>query len=76
MCSFSIMSHGVAESSYSGVKTAVRILGCTKANLLKTDGTQHLRVYNAEDDSQWPEWITRKIADKKQRTENRLAKAG
>lgn len=76
MCSSSIMSHGVARASYSGVKTAARILGCTEADLLKTDCTQHVRVYDAEDDSQWPEWINQKIAGKKQRLENRLIKAG
>jgi hypothetical protein len=70
------MSHGVARASYSGVKTAARILGCTEADLLKTDCTQHVRVYDAEDDSQWPEWINQKIAGKKQRLENRLIKAG
>lgn len=29
------MSHGVAGASYSGVKTAAEILGCTEEDLLK-----------------------------------------
>lgn len=74
MCGSSIMSHGVAGASYSGVKTAAEILGCTEDDLLKTDGTQEVRIYEAEDDSQWPEWISQKIADKKRRSENKLEK--
>ncbi|HQW84569.1 MAG TPA: NAD(P)/FAD-dependent oxidoreductase, partial [Ferruginibacter sp.] len=51
MCGSSIMSHGVAGASYTGVKAAAKILGCTETDLLKTDGTQEIRIYEAEDDS-------------------------
>ena len=73
MCSSSIMSHGVAGSSYSGVKTAAAILGCTEEDLIKADETQDLRVYDAEDSTQWPEWIKQRMADKKKRYENKMS---
>jgi len=73
MCGSSIMSHGVAGSSYSGVKTAARILGCTEEDLVKPDGSQNIRIYDAEDCSQWPEWLQQKIADKKRRSDSKIA---
>lgn len=75
MCGASIMSHGVAGSSISGVKTAAVVLGCTEEDLIKEDETQEVRIYDAEDSSQWPEWIHKRMADKKKRTEGKLANA-
>ncbi|HMK02954.1 MAG TPA: NAD(P)/FAD-dependent oxidoreductase [Ferruginibacter sp.] len=75
MCGSSIMSHGVAGSSYSGVKTAAKILGCEEEDLVKPDGTQSIRIYDAEDCAQWPEWLQQKIADKKRRAERKVAHA-
>ena len=71
MCGSSIMSHGVAGASYSGVKTAAEILGCTEDDLLKKDESQQLRIYDAEDNSQWPDWIHKRMADKKKRYKNK-----
>ena len=68
MCGASIISHGVAGASYSGVKTAAIILKCTEEDLIKPDESQELRVYEAEDSSQWPDWLHQKMADKKRRT--------
>ncbi len=76
MCGSSIMSHGVAGSSYSGVKTAAQILGCSEEDLLPIDGTQELRIYDAEDHSQWPDWIHQRMGDKKKRSENKMARQG
>lgn len=73
MCGSSIMSHGVAGASYSGVRAAAKVLGCTENDLLKTDGTQEIRIYDAEDDSLWPEWIHKKIAEKKKRTKSKFS---
>ncbi len=73
MCGASIMSHGVAGSSYSGVKTAAEILGCREEDLIQKDETQVLRVYDAEDNSEWPQWIHQRIADKKKRMESKKA---
>jgi len=75
MCGASIMSHGVAGASYSGVKTAAEVLGCTEADLVQKDENQHLRIYDAEDSSQWPEWIHQRMADKKKRLENKMSNA-
>ena len=73
MCGASIMSHGVAGASYSGVKTAAEILGCREEDLIQKDETQELRIYDAEDSSQWPQWIHQRMADKKKRLENKMS---
>lgn len=73
MCGASIMSHGVAGASYSGVKTAAEILGCTEDDLIQKDASQELRIYDAEDSSQWPDWIHQRMADKKKRAENKMS---
>jgi phytoene dehydrogenase-like protein len=75
MCGASIMSHGVAGASYSGVKTAAEVLGCTEDDLLKKDESQELRIYDAEDNSQWPDWIQQRMGDKKKRSENKMSNA-
>ncbi len=72
MCGASIMSHGVAGASYSGVKTAAELLGCREEDLIQKDDTQELRIYDAEDSSQWPPWIHQRMADKKKRVESRM----
>jgi all-trans-retinol 13,14-reductase len=73
MCGASIMSHGVAGASYSGVKTAAEVLGCSEEDLIKKDESQDLRIYDAEDSSQWPDWIHQRMADKKKRSENKMS---
>ena len=67
MCGASIISHGVAGSSYSGVKTAAMILKCKEDDLLKPDDSQALRIYDAEDSTDWPDWLHQKMEDKKRR---------
>lgn len=64
MCGASIMAHGVAGAAYSGIKTAAIILNCKEDDLLKTDGLQNIKIFEAEDDSNWPDWLHKKIADK------------
>jgi len=68
MCGASIMAHGVAGASYSGVKTAALILNCKEEELIKPDESQQVRIYDAEDSTHWPQWLHQKIADKKRRT--------
>lgn len=75
MCGASIMSHGVAGASYSGVKTAAEVLGCREEDLVQKDENQQLRIYDAEDSSHWPDWIHQRMADKKKRHENKLSNA-
>jgi len=76
MCGASIMSHGVAGSSYSGVKTAAEILGCREEELIQNDESQQLRIYDAEDNSQWPDWIHQRMADKKKRLKGKMSSNG
>ena len=71
MCGASIMSHGVAGASYSGVKTAAEVLGCREEDLIQKDETQYLRIYDAEDSSQWPDWIHQRMADKRKRLQSK-----
>ena len=68
LCGASILSHGVAGASYSGVQTAAVILNCKQQDLLKFDDTQHVRVYDAENDVDYPEWMLNKIKAKRNRS--------
>ena len=72
LCGSSILSHGVAGATYSGVQTAARILNCRDDDLLKPDPSQDLRIYDAEDSTHWPPWIHQKIKDKKNRPPSQL----
>ncbi|AYN67963.1 NAD(P)/FAD-dependent oxidoreductase [Euzebyella marina] len=64
LCGSSVLSHGVAGASHSGVDTAARILGCTSDELKKPQEDQHIRLYEAEDSSAYPDWLKKKIASK------------
>jgi len=61
MCGASIASHGVTGASYSGVQTAATILGCRQDDLLKPSDDQHLRIFEAENDTNYPDWMCKKI---------------
>lgn len=61
LCGASIASHGVGGASYSGVQTAAAILGCRQDDLIKPCDTQNLRVFEAEDSTNYPEWMKKKI---------------
>lgn len=71
MCGASIMAHGVAGSSYSGVKTAALVLKCKEEDLIKPDASQHLQVYDADDTTCWPEWLHQKVSEKQRRVKDR-----
>lgn len=64
LCGASTLSHGVTGATYSGIGAAAAILNCRREELLPQDDSQHLRVYDAEDQTTWPEWILNKRADK------------
>ena len=49
LCGASVMAHGVAGASYSGVQTAAIILNCKQEDLIKTDESQNMRIYDAEE---------------------------
>ena len=67
MCGASIQSHGVAGASYSGVQTAATILNCKQDDLIKPDELQNIRIFEAEDDSDYPTDIQQKIKLRKAR---------
>jgi hypothetical protein len=67
MCGASIVSHGVAGAGYSGVQTAASILGCRQDDLIKPDESQHLKIYDAEDATNYPNWMLKKMEVKKMR---------
>ena len=67
MCGASIVSHGVAGASYSGVQTAAAILGCKQDDLLQNDEEQHVQIFEAEDDSNYPDWMLKKMEVKRSR---------
>lgn len=67
LCGASILSHGVAGASYSGVQTAAKILGSRPEDLIKPEEGQNVQIYDAEDNSQWPAWLHQKMQDKKRR---------
>lgn len=62
LCGASISAHGVAGSGYSGVQTAALILGCHQDDIIKTNPNQNITLLEAEDDSDYPDWLKAKIA--------------
>ncbi|KAA1245470.1 NAD(P)/FAD-dependent oxidoreductase [Aquimarina sp. RZ0] len=67
LCGASVLSHGVAGAGYSGVETAAKILNCRQDDLIQPDPSQNIRIYEAEDDTEYPDWIRKKIQVKKDR---------
>lgn len=65
LCGASILAHGVSGSTNSGIETAAKILKCTVDDLLQARPDQQVRIYDAEDSSQWPQWIHQKMEDRK-----------
>ena len=67
LCGASILSHGVAGATYSGVQTAAQILGSSMDEQLAPQPDQAVRIYEAEDPTTWPEWVRQKRADRQRR---------
>ncbi|MBC5837358.1 phytoene desaturase family protein [Flavobacterium muglaense] len=65
LCGASTLSHGVGGATHSGVAAAATILQCKPEDLLVEDKNQKLRVYDAEDQTTWPDWVHVKRSDKK-----------
>ncbi|HZJ19225.1 MAG TPA: NAD(P)/FAD-dependent oxidoreductase, partial [Pricia sp.] len=74
LCGASILSHGVAGASHSGVDTAAQILGCHPDELKAPSENQHLRIYEAENASDYPEWMVKKIEVKRARVLSKVIK--
>lgn len=69
MVGASTMSHGVSGATSTGLSAARKILNCRMSEILKQNGPE-LRIYPAEDISQWPEDLQKRIERGKQATEN------
>ena len=67
LCGASTMSHGVAGAGHSGVQTAANILKCKPEELLIKDDSQSVTILEAEDSSDYPEWLLQKIKAKNDR---------
>ena len=74
LCGASILSHGVAGASHSGVDTAALILGCNPDELKEPQEDQKIRIYEAEDASDYPDWMLKKIEVKKARLASKEVK--
>ncbi len=74
LCGASILSHGVAGASHSGVDTAAQILQCHPDELKAPQDDQKLRIYEAENASVYPDWMIKKIEVKKARALSKVIK--
>lgn len=70
LCGASIVSHGVAGAGYSGLQTAGEILNLKQKDLLKTDTDQEVTILEAEENTNYPKWLNKKIENKKRKIEN------
>lgn len=73
LCGASIAAHGIAGASYSGVQTAGEILGMRQDELIIGDPSQNVRIFEAEDDSEYPDWMLKKIEVRKARLASSLS---
>ena len=73
LCGASIAAHGIAGASYSGVQTAGEILGMRQDELIQGDPLQNVQIYDAEDNSQYPDWMLKKIEVRKARLASSLS---
>lgn len=65
LCGASILAHGVGGCLNSGIQTAAKVLGKHVGELTTPEAGQEVRVYEAEDSSQWPDWLNAKVEQKK-----------
>ncbi len=75
LCGSSILSHGVAGASYSGVQTAAKILKCHQDDLIKPDPLQNITIFDAEDDSDYPDWVLKKMNLRKMHLKEKLKRS-
>jgi all-trans-retinol 13,14-reductase len=65
LCGASILAHGVGGAINSGIQTAAVMLNRKLDDMTKPEPNQEVRIYEAEDASQWPAWILEKQEQKK-----------
>ena len=64
LCGASTLSHGVGGATHSGLAAAAAVLNCQADDFLISDESQKLRIYDAENAAEWPDWIHTKRSDK------------
>ncbi len=64
LCGASVGTQGLSSACRSGVNVAAEILKTTTEKLLVSREEQNIRIYNAENPSEWPSWVFQKIKDK------------
>ncbi|RTY93918.1 NAD(P)/FAD-dependent oxidoreductase [Flavobacterium sp. GT3R68] len=64
LCGASTLSHGVTGATYSGIEAAARVLNCKSEELLIQDPNQQIRIYDAEDQATWGDFVHKKREDK------------
>ena len=70
LCGAATLAHGITGATNSGIGAAATVLGCKKEELLQFDEGQNLQIFEAEDDSQWPDWLKAKQMVKRKRAKN------
>ncbi len=65
LCGASVLAHGVGGALNSGIQTASKVLKLHIDDMIKPEADQHVRIYDAEDSSQWPDWLITKMEQKK-----------
>jgi all-trans-retinol 13,14-reductase len=65
MAGASILAHGVGGATNSGIQTAAKILDCKIDELMIPEPGQQVRIYDAEDNTHWPQNIHQKMEDKR-----------
>lgn len=70
LCGASIVSHGVAGAGYSGLQTAGEILNLKQKDLLETDSDQEVTILEAEENTNYPQWLNNKIENKRRKVAN------
>lgn len=70
LCGAATLSNGITGATNSGIGAAAAVLGCKKQELLQFGTGQNLRIFEAEDDSHWPDWLKAKQAVKQRRAKD------
>lgn len=67
LCGAATLSHGITGATNSGIGAAAKVLGCKTRELLEFGEGQNLRIFEAEDDTHWPDWLKAKREVKQKR---------
>ncbi|WP_240623415.1 phytoene desaturase family protein [Brumimicrobium aurantiacum] len=68
----STLSHGVSGATSSGINAAANILNVHPDEVLTSKADQKLRVYDADDESTWPDWVHVKRQTKAKKVKDKV----